>query len=654
MESLMPTPAARNDPLADFLKRFSEERELTPIPLVETRIDVAIRGGLATVSTERTFRNSERHSIEAAMTFPLPVDATLCALSARFGDRTVKAIAEISKKAREKYEDAVSEGKSAVLHEEPLKGIHVLSVAHVAPGAEIMVSDTWTALLSFNDLTPRLHIPTGVGEIYGLSPLPPSDDIVLGNAVQKASIGIACASGTATLMSPSAADRGRFIVRLNRPIDIVIDGWKEETLHGRTADGRKVTLDIKPAAKADANLDVGVLFDHSGSMNEEVSGDPAVRQTKFDVARTALLAIGKERFGPADRMQLWEFNDQVDFIGEANGAAAVAIIERLHSPAGGTEIGLAIETVIDSGRTKNLVIVTDGKSWAFDPQAFARSGIRVTAVLIGEDALEARIAHLAAMTGGQAFIAAGADAATAIAAALDAARLPHEPPAPISKLTRVAALRRGARVVATWGVTTKSAAPEAERQIGATAAALAVPLLDERAAAALAKREGIVTHLTSLILVDQEGERCGEIPARRKVPLDWRRVGAVRAFGAAPTRMYQHAGGTLNDRMGTSLAPIALGGPEKLEIDWDADPESLRRGDLSQLCPDKAEAIRKAAQGQAIVALATALGLDPIVVVIALFARAEIMNRSAQRLSRAVLGAMPYAAIAGAMSELGL
>ena len=52
-----------------------------------------IRGGLATVTTERTFRNSEKQSIEATMTFPVPVDATLCALSARIEGRTLNAIA---------------------------------------------------------------------------------------------------------------------------------------------------------------------------------------------------------------------------------------------------------------------------------------------------------------------------------------------------------------------------------------------------------------------------------------------------------------------------------------------------------------------------------------------------------------------------------
>jgi hypothetical protein len=69
-----------------------------------------------------------------------------------------------------------------------------------------------------------------------------------------------------------------------------------------------------------------------------------------------------------------------------------------------------------------VVIVTDGKSHAFAPHTIARTGIRVTAVLIGDDALEAGIAHLAGMTGGQVFIATGSDAGPMVTGAVDAAR----------------------------------------------------------------------------------------------------------------------------------------------------------------------------------------------------------------------------------------
>jgi hypothetical protein len=680
-EKNMSNTLNKNDPLADFLRDVIGQS--VPIPLLATHIDVVIRGGLATVTTERTFRNSEQRAIEAAMTFPLPVDATLCGLSARIGGQTLKATAKISKRAREIYENAISKGKAAVLHEEPIKGIHVLSVAHVAAGAQIVVRDTWTAPLSFVGTAPRLRIPTTVGEIYGYSPLPLADGLLTGAAPQGASIGIVCGSGTASLVGAGIWRQGRCSVTLDRPIDIVVDGWKEEVLEGRAADGRKVTLQITPMAGENSPLDVGVLFDHSGSMGESAGSDVDYTRTKFDVAKAALLEITGTKLAPTDRVQLWEFNNEVDYIGDANGAQAYTLVGRLRAPGGGTEIGRAFDAVVASEKIKNLIVVTDGKSWALDPQLVARSGIRVNAVLIGEDALEAQIAHLASMTGGHVCIAAGAEAGVAISAAFNAARLPHLPPAPIDdRPVRIETFRRGGRIIANWGAPTTGEVSDAARQVGATAAALAVPLLTEQAAAALAESENIVTHLTSLILVDETGERCAELPARRKMPL-----ATARTTNAVPLTLGVHANYAPQSVSLCALCPpertIAPSRPKASQspvngranrvfgrwgsrhsaqldylaecIDWDADPEALRKGNLWQLPSIVQQEIRSAAEMSAVAECAAILGLDPVVFVIALLARvAERSNHSARRLAHAVLGTKSSARVTSAMRHLGL
>ena len=485
----MTASTAGNDLLTRFLQ--SHAGAGYPIPLAATRIDVAIRGGLARVTTERTFRNTETKSIEATMTFPVPVDATLCSLNARIDGRTLQAVAQARKKARETYEDAVDKGKAAVLHEELLKGIHMLSVAHVAAGAEIVVTDTWTAPLSFIAGTPQLRIPTTVGDIYGQSPLAPSDDLVTGNAVHTASIGIVCEDGAASLLRAGHGTDGRFAITLDAPIDIAVAGFKARTLHGVAADGREVTLDIEPAPIADAPLDIDLMLDRSGSMSEQASGDPEISFSKLEVAKRALLAAIRNRFKSADRMRLWEFNDGVRFVGETSGAGCEALIHALPNAGGGTEIGRAFDAVIATGKARNVVIVTDGKSYAFDPHKLARAGIRVTAVLIGDDALDAGISHLAGMTGGQAFIAAGSDASSAIGAAIDAARAPCFEQQPIEKrLTHVVTARRGARLIAAWGGQSSQPATADARLIGATAAMLAIPLMQEADAASPRRARG--------------------------------------------------------------------------------------------------------------------------------------------------------------------
>jgi hypothetical protein len=492
-------------------------------------------------------------------------------------------------------------------------------------------------------------------------------------------------------------------VTLDAPIDIAVSGWTAAGLEGIAADGRKVTLEIAPAAKADAGLDLDLLFDHSGSMTERAAGSLDASASKFQVAQEGLLAVARDKLKATDRIRLWEFNDRVDFVGEGTGPATEHVVRKIGSPTGGTEITRAFNAVIALGAAKDIVIVTDGKSWAFEPQLIARAGVRVTAVLIGEDALEAGIGHLAGMTGGQVLVSAGGDADTAIAAALDSARAPFAPsPAIDGSPRRVETFRRRARVTATWGEKTTGEASVAARQIGATAAALAIPLMNKTEAAMLAEAEGIVTHLTSLVLIDEAGERTAGLPASRKIALSTPRTArlsmaslggfaavAPASAGPAAARIASAApriasrGRSLLERLSRSsgvesprrdddggwasapsppprpTAPATPASPALSQfvhqIDWDADPQALRRGDLAGVPGAAVRSIHVAAKVPEVVALASALGIDPMIVVIALLARAAgASNRSAERLARAILGAAEEQMVMAAMQALGL
>jgi hypothetical protein len=189
-----------------------------PIPLVSTRFDVDIDGGLATVLTKRVFRNDEASSIEA-ITFPVPVHAVLFDLEARIDGRVVKARAQRRAEAREKYDDAVERGKTAVLHEEVLRSVHMLSVAHLGPGKQIEVTSTWVSALSFVGNRGQVRIPLSVGDIYGQSGLADSDDLLTGGAVQTADLFVRCRNGVVEV-SAARLDEGHPRVALNAPIDL--------------------------------------------------------------------------------------------------------------------------------------------------------------------------------------------------------------------------------------------------------------------------------------------------------------------------------------------------------------------------------------------------------------------------------------------------
>jgi hypothetical protein len=89
------------------------------------------------------FRNAEARPIEATLTLPVPIHAALVRLSARIGERALVATAQRRAAARATYEDALDRGRTAVLHEEVLRGIHMISVGQVPPGQEVAGTGTW-------------------------------------------------------------------------------------------------------------------------------------------------------------------------------------------------------------------------------------------------------------------------------------------------------------------------------------------------------------------------------------------------------------------------------------------------------------------------------------------------------------------------------
>jgi len=205
-----------------------------------------------------------------------------------------------------------------------------------------------------------------------------------------------------------------------------------------------------------------------------------------------------------------------------------AHIRKLSGPSGGTEIGRALEAVMASG-ARDIVLVSDGKSHALDVCKLAGSGVRFTVVLIGEDSLEANVSRLAALTGGEIFVPDGADVAAAVRSAVRATRQPAGDP-------RGANLRRSGMVMrASWkpDLSASTSAPaKSDRAVAAYAASLRLASLNEKEAATLAEMEGLVTHLTSLVLVDEGGAIQAGLPATRKVALPRPRT-SVQSFALA-------------------------------------------------------------------------------------------------------------------------
>lgn len=701
------------DPLAALLVGAMGKTRGHALPLITTAFDVTIDSGLAVVETRRVFCNDEAGSIEATITFPLPVHATLYALEARVDGRVLTARAQRREQARLAYEDALERGKATILHEEVLRGVHMLSVGQIAPSATIEVVTRWAATLSFSQSRGQLRIPLTVGDIYGHSGLPEPDDLVHGAPVAQAELVVRCRDGVVSLGGGSLQE-GRAAVPTDRPIDLAIEQRSSRPLRGRAADGRDVVLTIRRPDHANHALGACVLVDRSGSMD----GPCSVREpglTKHRAVINGLRAMA-EHLGRSDSIELWQFNDRVDPVGTLrarNGRGLPSLVDTLAPPEGGTEIGNALTRAIAESQCRDLLLVTDGKSHALDVQRLAQAGRRIAVVLVGEDSLEANVGYLASLTGGDIFVAQDGDLAGILVTALQSLRTPSAPAPKITGvLERLAARRSGAELQVEWTAATGDALdPVLSRAVAAVAASLALPALDQPAAAELAEREGLVTHLTSLVLIDEAGAVQETVPAMRKIALPTpstaaaviddiappvgamaakHRYEAMASMPAAPTPR-QAPPPDSAPRVGSArlVAPAALRAPRPaprkpsfpspaglLErflpdrgsdralaalarlgaaIDWDVDPGKLQAGDLSGLDRETKKAIRRASTLPEVSALAKRIGLQPVHLIVGLLARAAASrSRTAQRLARALLGGAPEAAVSDLARRLGL
>lgn len=667
------------DPIA-ALVASREAGKGQPVPLAAVAVSVTIQGGLALVETKRTFRNQEESPIEALLTIPVPVQATFFGLTARIGERVLHGVAQGRSQARGTYEDAVEEGQAAMLHEEVLRGIHSLSVANLAAGATVEVSTRWTEVLRCSGSSGRLRIPMTVGEVYGSSGLSEVDDLIHGGAPTNVPIRVRHNAGGVRLAGVDAQPETKGLllaeVPSNVPIDVQVDTWKPGLLKGRSRDGKTVEMRIEPAGEGDADLNLAVLVDHSGSMYTPCSVTGAERGdlSSHESVRRALSGLAR-KLRPRDRLALWEFDNVCDPVGTGQPVAPAelpALAAALQPPRGGTEIGRALEQVIQSLETPDLLLITDGLSYDIDVQRIARSGRRIFVLLVGEDSLEAMVGHLAALTGGDVHCTFSANVAAALDACLHGLRTRCQNPqatgadAPES----IRATRCNANIEARWLGSAESAEEgEFAEAVAAHAAGLALGTLDQDAATRLAVREGLVTHLTSLVLVDRDGEKVDGLPVTRKAPLPTPPMGSgqVAYCMAMPSSPPMRSGIAPMDsrdrrphkpkpgakyRWGTSFARdiemAALPADPKgfepgsrdfaRDIDWNGLANALVEGNLDSLDESVAEFVSMMAGLDEVQRAATDLGMDPVRLVIAwLASSAAKESRHAKRVARRML-----------------
>lgn len=144
----------------------SESGNVEQMPLKHTSADINIAGVIAEVEVTQVYQNEGKVPLEATYVFPASTRAAIFAMEMRVGHRRIKAQIKERQAARQLYEAAKQEGKTASLLEQERPNIFTMNVANILPGDSIVVKLSYTELLKPEKGIYEFVYPTVVGPRY--------------------------------------------------------------------------------------------------------------------------------------------------------------------------------------------------------------------------------------------------------------------------------------------------------------------------------------------------------------------------------------------------------------------------------------------------------------------------------------------------------
>jgi len=158
--------SSQDKTLSPYFFVLSETSEVDQLPLKSTDVSVHISGVIADVSVVQKYVNRGSRPIEAIYIFPASTRAAVYGMTLFVGDRKIQAKVKERGEARETYEEAKKEGKSASLLEEQRPNVFQMNVANIMPGDELAVELKYTELLVPTEGIYEFVYPTVVGPRY--------------------------------------------------------------------------------------------------------------------------------------------------------------------------------------------------------------------------------------------------------------------------------------------------------------------------------------------------------------------------------------------------------------------------------------------------------------------------------------------------------
>ena len=142
------------------------DRQQQAFTLTNTDVKGQISGNISRVEVTQTFQNPYDKPLEAIYVFPLPDQAAVDDMEIKIGDRVIKGEIKKREEAKEIYDRARKEGRTAGLLEQERDNIFTQSLANIKPGEQIKVTIRYTESLKFEQGDYEFVFPMVVGPRY--------------------------------------------------------------------------------------------------------------------------------------------------------------------------------------------------------------------------------------------------------------------------------------------------------------------------------------------------------------------------------------------------------------------------------------------------------------------------------------------------------
>jgi len=152
--------------LSPYFLVISDDADVDQLPLKSTLVDVDISGVIADIHIRQVYENRGEKALEAIYVFPASTRAAVYGMKMTIGKRTIVADIRTREAARQEYEQAKQDGRSASLLEQHRPNVFQMNVANILPSDVIEVELLYTELLIPLDSVYEFVYPTVVGPRY--------------------------------------------------------------------------------------------------------------------------------------------------------------------------------------------------------------------------------------------------------------------------------------------------------------------------------------------------------------------------------------------------------------------------------------------------------------------------------------------------------